>query len=234
MKSVLQGVLLASTVLACLNLPQALAAAGTQATKGSAHLRGARYCEILLVTGTISAPVASVYSTIGLNRCPEAQWKALVPSKIQQKEHALGIEMNGPRYFMVDSIALSSHTGPVISFNGLQMRQLASIKVSMGGLSSAPYTERTILRTTTYTYVHGKPCYELLSPNGHTYVLQSYAQILDPTLTAAALPTLAQRITLPKGWHYKMVVPTKDLVLQASGSAIVIQDTLDNSYQRAH
>ncbi len=73
--------------------------------------------------------------------------------------------------------------------------------------------------------------YELLSTDGHTYVLQSYALIVDPGLTQAALPTLSGRLTLPKGWRYRMVVPAQDLVLKVTGKATVLQDSLDDTYQ---
>lgn len=230
MQRFVQGLLLAGTLIAGFNLPAALAASGPATHDTGMDLRNARYCEILLVTGTMTAPTATVYSTIGLNQCPEAQWTALDSSALRQEHHALGIEMNGPRYFMVDRIS-TAHIGPVVSFDGLQMRQLATIAVASGGLHSTPYAQRTILRTTTYVYTHGKPIYELLSPDGHTYVLQSYALIVDPGLTQAALPALAGRLTLPQGWHYRMVVPAQDLVLKVKGKATVLQDSLDDTYQ---
>jgi len=230
MQLLMRGLLLAGTLIAGFNLPAALAASVPPTHNTGMNLRNARYCEILLVTGTVTSPAATVFSTIGLNQCPEAQWKTLDSSALQQEHHALGIEMNGPRYFMVDSIS-TAHVGPVVSFDGMQMRQLATVAETPSSLQSTPYTQRTILRTTTYVYTHGKPIYELLSPDGHTYVLQSYALIVDPGLTQTALPTLARRLTLPQGWQYRMVVQAHDLVLKVTGKATVLQDNLDDTYQ---
>ena len=41
------------------------------------HLRGDRYCEVLLVTPTEGEIVADVYSSYGPNDCPEDLWAGL-------------------------------------------------------------------------------------------------------------------------------------------------------------
>ena len=41
--------------------------------------------------------------------------------------------------------------------------------------------------------------FELISPVGATYVMQSYAQIVDPTLSIAKLPTLGDTCQLVPG-----------------------------------
>jgi NADH:ubiquinone oxidoreductase subunit E len=76
--------------------------------------------------------------------------------------------------------------------------------------------------------------YELVAPDGTVYVIQSYAQIVDPTLTQESLATLASRLTLPEQWHYRVRTLDQEYVLQVSGEAHVIQDDLENTYQRAN
>jgi len=39
------------------------------------NLRGARYGEIILVKAGFLSLTGKVYNTLGLNDCPEAQWK---------------------------------------------------------------------------------------------------------------------------------------------------------------
>jgi hypothetical protein len=62
--------------------------------------------------------------------------------------------------------------------------------------------------------------------------MQAYAAIIDKTLTYGDLPKLGPKLKLPSGWTYSSTVPDKDLVLGASGKAIVVQDDLDNTYQK--
>jgi hypothetical protein len=40
------------------------------------------------------------------------------------------------------------------------------------------------------------------------------------------------KLKLPSGWTYSPMVPDKDLILGAAGKATVVQDDLDNTYQK--
>lgn len=62
--------------------------------------------------------------------------------------------------------------------------------------------------------------------------MQSYSQIVNPTLSMDNLATLDQQLKLPAGWKYKTRLLQQDLALVANGVAYVIQDNLMNSYQR--
>jgi hypothetical protein len=62
--------------------------------------------------------------------------------------------------------------------------------------------------------------------------MQSYAQIVDPRLTLSDLDGLAGRLQLPKGWIYTVRTLTSDESLAARGVAYVLQDELQNSYQK--
>jgi len=203
---------------------------------GRDHMRNARYGEILVVTGGPFQFVGHVYNTLGLNDCPEAAWKALDPKQIAKQWKARAVLLNGPRYFMMDRTSLAN-PGAVATFDGLQARHLADVQLSLLTIlkgRAKPYTENTVKRTTEYLYRAGRPIYTLTAPDGRVYVLQTYAQIVDPHLTEADLATLGRRLKLPSGWKYAMRTPTHDLVLRANGTAYVLQDNLENSYQRAN
>ena len=62
--------------------------------------------------------------------------------------------------------------------------------------------------------------------------MQSYAQIIDKTLTYEQLPSLASKLNLPAGWTYSTQTPEQDFELIATGIAYVVNDDLANSYQR--
>ena len=73
--------------------------------------------------------------------------------------------------------------------------------------------------------------FELVAPDGRTYVMRSYSQIVDPKLTLAQLPTLGRRLHLPKGWRYRTARLRCRLVLRAKGKATITQDELQDTYQ---
>ncbi len=172
------------------------------------QIHGARYGEVLLVTGRLNRIEATVYNTLGLNDCPDDLWQALDAEAIKKAHHARAAILNGPRYFLMDSIAIADPGTEIVTFGELQMRPLATVRLSLadlrGGLDRQPYAERAIRRTTVYEYDQGREVYELVAPDGTTYVMQSYSLAVDPTLTEADLPTLGARLQLPDGWRHRV------------------------------
>ena len=55
---------------------------------------------------------------------------------------------------------------------------------------------------------------------------------MDKTLSYADLPALGARLKLPSGWRYSSMVPDTDLVLGAQRQATIVQDELENTYQK--
>jgi hypothetical protein len=94
------------------------------------------------------------------------------------------------------------------------------------------YTPNEVSRSTIWTYKTGKPVFELTGPDGSVYVMQSYAQIADKTLTYHQLAGIGSKLKLPAGWSYKSVTLTTELNLNSNGLATVVNDNLYNSYQK--
>jgi hypothetical protein len=177
---------------------------------------------------------ADVYGTQGLSDCPLSQWEALDPEAIQEELGALAILMNGPRFWLIDSVVSFSELGEIRVFGELDMRRLASVMLSPGDITQDPYRERSVVRDTEFVFARGSEVYELLAPSGKVYVMQSYAHIVDDALDEAALRTLGQRLQLPEGWRYRTRVVTEDfVVVDQEGIATVVQDELQNTYQLA-
>ena len=213
----------------------ALAPAGVAAaaTRHGAGLHDARYCEILVLRGVPPEATVTVWNTIGLQRCPDAWWRGFDASALADELGASFVVLNGPRHFLMDSASAS--TGGVRSFHGKRMRKVATIRIrSVAELAQTPYTDRTITRTNTWRWNRGRTVFELVAPGGDVYVMQSYAQIKDPSLTLGRLGALGRRLTLPPGWRYRSRKLRRPLVLRAHGKATVLQDELQNTYQLAH
>ncbi len=198
------------------------------------EIRNARYCEIIPLKVTLEGLKASVYNTLGHDTCPEEKWRALTESELRGHFDVLDVIKNGPRYFLMDQILAGGATasGEVITLGGIVLQKRAEVRPSLRQAMQPPFTEQTIDRETTYRFKAGLPVFELKGPDGAVYVMQSYAQIVDPTLSYEALPGLATRLKLPEGWSYASRVPTEDLLLGAKGKATVIQDNLKNTYQK--
>jgi haloalkane dehalogenase len=198
------------------------------------NLRGARYGEIVLVKTGFFTLTGKVYNTLGLNDCPEKEWKALSPTSIKLSHHAVAVLLNGPRCFLMDQASILK-PGRVQNFGSLQARHLANVKITPAILlkgKAKPYTENPVARTSVFRYMKGRNVYELVSPQGTVYVMQSFSMQVDPKQTISTLPKLGSRLHLPQGWKFRVVKPDSDLTLEAKGKAIVLQDELENSYQR--
>ena len=86
-------------------------------------------------------------------------------------------------------------------------------------------------RQASFTFDAGRQVYELVAPDGTVWVMQTYSQIKDPTLSRADLPVLASRLTLPAGWTYRVRTLNSPLVVATAATAAhVLQDNLENSY----
>jgi len=200
------------------------------------QMHGARYGEVLLVTGRLIRIEATVYNTLGLNDCPEDLWQALNTEAIKRAYGARAAILNGPCYFLMDKVSIADPREEIFDFGGLQMRRLATVSLPLtsllGGLNRHAYIEQPVRRTTVYVWDQDREVYELVAPEGTSYVMQSYSLAVDPTLTEGDLPTLGTRLQLPPGWRYRVRQLSREWSLQVDGEARVVQDDLENSYQR--
>ena len=196
--------------------------------------RDARYCELIPVVRDGLHLVATVYNTLGLNDCPPSVWDAITEDAMKQRFDALTVILNGPRHFIMDSITAGGATkaGKTIEAGGLKLTERASIDVGLLDLMHRPYREMTIDRDTIYRFKAGNPVFLLEAPDGSRYAMQAYAQIVDKSLAYAGLPALGSRLKLPSGWRFTTLTPETDLILGAKGTATVVQDELENTYQK--
>ena len=202
---------------------------------GAAHepitgLSGKRYGEVLLVQRGEAGPQATVYNSFPLNDCPEALWSALDPHAIATEHGATAALLNGPRYWLMNGIEKTPQ-GPRIvkNFGGIDMLQQATVLLS--STNPAPYTVNHVSRHTVFTFDAGQEIYELQNPQGQRWVMQTWSQIVDPTLSRADLRGLGDRLKLPLGWTYQPRLLTDTLRVDTTvGAAHVLQDDLTNSY----
>jgi len=197
-------------------------------------LRNVRYGEVLLLRADDGHFTAEVWNTLGMNDCPQDAWEQLDAATIADERDALLAILNGPRYWVLDFITSAiRQDAPETTFGSLGMFRAAFIDFGTELPVPGPYLERAIVRETVFGFSKGTEVHELTTPDGRVYVMQAYSQIVDPTLTIDDLPGVGGRISPPDGWTFTTRTLTDDLgVLSTDGVATVLQDELQNTYQR--
>jgi hypothetical protein len=195
-----------------------------------ADVSGKRYGEVLLVGVGESGPQATVYNSFGLNDCPAELWSKLDAQAIAEEHGAAAALLNGPRYWLMNDIEKQAEGPPErMTFGGIEMIKQATVQLS--SMDPAPYTVNEVTRNTVFVFNAGEEIYELIDPDGKRWVMQTWSQVADPTLSRAGLPELAGRLALPQGWSYQPRLLTETLrVDTTTRPARVTQDNLTNSY----
>jgi hypothetical protein len=199
-------------------------------------LRGSRYCEVIPIFWRGLQLQAEVYNTIGLNDCPEQRWMRLDGRQLAQRYGALQVKLNGPRYWLMNRIEVLAGNVPsqAVDIGGLQMRKRATIAINPLRLlrGERSFLPSRVKLSTIFLFRKGEVVYELINGKGEIYRMQSYARIVDPDLKEADLARLGTRLTLPAGWRFRSRRLAEDSPLRAEGLALVLQDELQNSYQK--
>jgi hypothetical protein len=216
--------------------PGVPAVTATQSLPVPDDMRDWRYCEVIPVFRQGLDWDVEIYNTLGFNDCPEELWANLDADAMAKQYGAHLVKLNGPRHWVIDKLVGSGATeaGKIADFGGIEMREVATLQTKLwqGTIGDNFYAPNEVHRETVFTYNAGNMVYELTSPEGDVYMMQSYSLIADPSLTIADLQTLGSRLKLPDGWSYQARVLDADVELTAAGLAYVVNDDLYNSYQR--
>jgi hypothetical protein len=194
-----------------------------------------RYCEIVVTYRQSLTLRTEIWNTLGLNDCPADAWAALDGAALGVERGAVNLALNGPRHWVLDEImALGGVTasGERATFDTIEMELRAILETSVRGdlVGERLYTPNTVQRDTRYVFY--ERLYTLTDPDGNLYVMQSYAQIIDPALTLADLATLGERLSVPEGWTYAVIELDAPFILLSGGETTIVQDDLLNTYQR--
>jgi len=192
----------------------------------------ARYCEVLLVSLATGQPVATVYNTYPLNLCPADKWKALDPKAISAQYGATVALLNGPRHWMINHVEkVGEPSSEKADFGGIEMYKQATVPIGSLADQSKPYSVYPVSRSVIFTWLAGTEIFELTGPDGAVYIMQSFSQQKDPSLTLETLPTLRSKLALPAGWTFSSRTLSNDFQLvTVKNPAQVMQDDFGNSY----
>jgi hypothetical protein len=230
--------------------PQAKPAAGLGdpcEVKGSTNWRGKPHYEILFMNRDAKGPggIGNYYNSIGnsfdvSNEAMDARFLALDAEKLKKEYGSDGVRFNGPRRFVANGIS-------AIAFDGCKKKVIGSIPFFLYGTFEAPsfdafmtgeqppYHVLVSKRTNTFYFNAGEQVYELVTPEGEVYTMFSLSLRVDPKNSIENLPTLAERLSLPKGWTYRVRKLDKDLALSSTYDAnppnTIVLDQFENNYE---
>ena len=97
----------------------------------------------------------------------------------------------------------------------------------MGKLEPPFYTVVEADKEGVNVYSAGQPVYELVSPDGHAFVMQS------SNIPPDELATLGDRLAPAGGWRFHTRTLTEELTLTMDGKVKVAMDDLRNVYNLA-
>lgn len=195
-------------------------------------MRGLRYCEILLLSRTDTGLVAEVYNTYPLNDCPVDAWTSLDAAAVATEYGVPLALVNGPRFWLMDNVEKADPDSVVTrEFGGIAMNRYAQVVIGSPETAGKPYAPQVVDRKARFTFLAGRTIFVLTAIDGSEYVMQSWSQQRDSSLSETDLETLGSRLELPEGWTYSSRVLTEDLIVDTtSRPAQVLQDELMNSY----
>jgi hypothetical protein len=211
------------------------------------NMHGRHHAEVLIMTKDPDGPggAGNYFNSLGVvDDVPDeefdARFRALDPAALRREYGGDAIRFNGPRRFLGDRFT-------AVAFDGGRQSLLGPIPMYLYGTfvvpdfdafisgKQVPYHETVSRRTTTWFFGAGTEVYELVSPEGTVFVMQSASQMVDPHNTVDELPTLGERLALPEGWQFRVRTLEEDLVMPVTYADdppnTIVLDEFENNYQ---
>jgi hypothetical protein len=188
-------------------------------------------------------PLSSIYNTTGTTG-PDGGSPADKSAAIDVKKLAVALRMDGVpmnpspqaarRHWVMDENWVYK-AGETVSSRWVQATWMASMSLEQrqGGVRRT-FEGSQIQRSTKYLYKKGSMVFLMRTPESKTYVMQSYGNEVDKSLTTAQLPKLGGRLKLPTGWKFEARTLTKVLTVapvNANGIAHITRDDLHDVYE---
>jgi hypothetical protein len=191
--------------------------------------------EIFLLTKAGERLNALVYNTTGFGPCPAFEFAALDVDQIAKDTGSDLAWKNPRRFWMMDTLHINIVGEPAkfgdVKFNLIAKMEMPANFDTNQDQSAQAYRPAQIRRVSIYEFHAGRPAFLLRSPGEITWVMQSFTDHIDNTLTESALPDLGSRLSLAEGWQFKATTLDRDLTITTNGLANIVPDNLSNMYQ---
>jgi hypothetical protein len=202
-----------------------------------ANLRNSAYCELVPVLGKPNE-VAQFYSSTAAGvECPPDKLTAIDPKVLADELGASSVYViptpqSARRYWVVDEIW--NYVGETIDFHGVKAAWTASMAPALlPSVFSTPYVSAEMRQAAKYIYSKGSKVFLIHTPDGKTWVMQSYATEVDKELALDRLPELDSALKLPDGYRFEVATLRQDLTIDsrnAGGMVHLLGDELHDIY----
>lgn len=171
-------------------------------------IRSMRYCEFLLIFDDHVV----IYNTSASHGCPEDKWAALDTATIASAHKANKAQLNGPHFWAMDEQTLG--LGETKNFGGIEARYAATLPLSAlgSGNGADPYVPYVSAKLQTMTFEAGKPYYQLVDPEGHSYVMNAYGEEVRDGNPS----NLTEQLSPAEGWRFETVTAIEKLVVEGT------------------
>lgn len=184
--------------------------------------RGLRYAELFAV----GPELITVYNSMGLSDAPPEPWDALDAEAAATQLQVGMVVKNGPHWWVSDKATMRFGEEPV-TVGGIGFRfaaKLPAFVARSGKLTPPVYTVVETNKEGELVYSAGKPVYELISPGGDAFVMQS------TNIEPSELPTLGERLSPADEWQFRVRSPDADLTVELDGKVNTVMDEFRNVY----
>lgn len=184
--------------------------------------RGLRYAELF----AIGEELIVVYNSMGLSEAPSELWDALDAEAAAKQLGVEAVIKNGPHWWVSDKATLQ-YGVEVVSVGEIGFRTVARLPalVARSGKVAPPlYEVLEPHKVGELSYSAGKPVYELISPEGDAFVMQS------TNIEPSELPTVGERLSPAEGWQFRTRVLDDDLTVVMEGTVKTVADDFHNIY----
>ena len=205
--------------------PKDITEPGKISTLSLDHTRGLRYAELFFV----GPEWITVYNSMGLSEASPELWDALDPEAAAKRFGQQAVIKNGPHWWASDALTLRFGVKP-IEVDDIGFRFAARLPAALaksGKLQPPFYTVVEAEKEGSLSYASGEPVYELVSPDGDEFVMQSMN--VDP----GELESLGERLSPTEGWRFRTRLLEEDLTVSLDGKVRTVMDDLRNVYNGA-
>jgi hypothetical protein len=189
--------------------------------------RNMPFCEIEVVAGF--PPLVNFENTTGASDCPPDKFDAIDTKELTKAIGAEWIILNPRRHWTMDQMWVFN-IGDTYDFAGVKATWMGSARpLDMVKAFSGEYQPFETNRASKYLYEKGKPVYLLTPPDKRgVFVMQSWTNHLDKSVTADKLPDLGTILTLPKGWTFSVKTLDQDLTIAPPAPDYTAHSLVDN------
>lgn len=206
---------------------------------------GTSFCIFTVFERGLTGVKATLYTTYGVGDCNDSEYKRLtadsISAQLQTFMKPVGIIKNG-LHTLVMSQDLSPAYDPYIEIGKFRFRKAGELTINYlnfayryiteprfrKGLASSSFTPLKVFAEKFYIYNPGLMVYQLHSPDGKTYTMTTFSNLINPSLNSDGLKDLGPSLELPQGWTFSVRVLDKQISVRTNQALDGVENIFDN------